>query len=35
MGEVKDFVTPKIGLLIIDDILDKHYSKYIDHVYRQ
>ena len=34
--EVKNFVTPETGLLIIDDtILDKPYSKHIDLVYRQ
>ena len=35
-GEVKDLVTPEIGLLIIDDTtLDKPYSKHMDLVYRQ
>jgi hypothetical protein len=34
--EVKDLVTPGVGLLIIDDtVLDKPYSKHIDLVYRQ
>ena len=34
--EVKVFVTPKTGFLIIDDtVLDKPYSKHIDLVYRQ
>ena len=34
--EVKNLVTPEIGLLVIDDTtLDKPYSKHMDLVYRQ